>query len=351
MYTLDRAATGPFHSTDSITDRPLVTVLRAGIDPVDLASAAELSRRHGDRWLVIDGTAPNTVVRATGAPAILWLGRRGRVAITLNEGTFALDAGQYAVTEAGDRLEVASGTGRDSGFVALVPPARLAARLQQRITGAEAVEPVLLMQQGTAAALIDAFEQDRLERALVVASAEWMLSDLGEMMLMRLLDRQRAFEPAIDRTSGRTVRHKRHLYARLNRVQHLVAKGPVRDYSMRELADVAALSVWHFVRMYGQVYGETPHRFLTRVRLERAAALLASSDASIATVAERLGFENRCAFARLFRSHFGVPASVHRREARLAAAKRDAYASTDVALPANRPQPRADDEISVSMRR
>lgn len=318
MYMLDRNV--------HVADRLPVSVLRTGAEALELPNAAELARRHGDRWLVIEASSPNGHVRSAGAPAAFWLCRRGKATVTLGDSTFQLEAGQWLWSEAGERLEVSTAGLRDASFVAIVAPQRLAARMHQRIAATPAVEPVIFAEHGNVETLFDRYDLDRIDRALLVSGSEWTLAEVGEAMLLRMLDRQRAFDAVIEKTSGRTMRHKRHLFARLNRVRTLVERGPVRDYSMRELASIAALSVWHFVRMFGQVYGETPHRFLTRIRLERASHLLATTDASIASVAERLGFENRCAFARLFRAHFGMPASVHRRQAKLAART---HAATD----------------------
>ena len=50
--------------------------------------------------------------------------------------------------------------------------------------------------------------------------------------------------------------------------------------------------------------------------------LLVETETPIGAIAERLGFENRCAFARLYHGHDGVPASVYRRDARRVARTR-----------------------------
>src|SRR5687767_6409881 len=97
MYTLDRHV--------HVADRLPVSVLRTGTEPLELANAAELSRRHGDRWLVIEASSANGLVRATGAPAAFWLCRRGKATVALGDSTFQLEAGQWLVTEAGERLE------------------------------------------------------------------------------------------------------------------------------------------------------------------------------------------------------------------------------------------------------
>jgi AraC family transcriptional regulator len=67
------------------------------------------------------------------------------------------------------------------------------------------------------------------------------------------------------------------------------------------------------------VYGRTPHVALVAYRLERARELLMRSQLAVAEVALASGFENRCAFSRLFKRRFGVTAISLRHAARLAA--------------------------------
>ena len=332
MYAIDRGLAG--------NDRLPVAVLKTGTEAFELPPAAELARRHGERWTVID-THGGGAFRARPAPCLVFLGRRGPVTVVADGLAATLEPGRFVVTEHGARVEVTAG--RDAAWLAIALPSRAAARIAHAVHGAApAAEPGVFADDGEGAALVTADELAQLEHALAGGTRDWVLAEIAAAIVARLIERQGAHAEALARTCGRTERHRRHLYARLNRVRRLVARAPVRDYSMRELAAVAHLSVWHFVRSFGQVFGETPHRFLTRLRLESAARMLAHGDEAIAFVAERHGFENRCAFARLFRTHFGQPASQYRRAQRAAQATRAplrvvridaATAATGVAAP------------------
>lgn len=82
------------------------------------------------------------------------------------------------------------------------------------------------------------------------------------------------------------------------------------------LADIAAeahLSVYHFIRVFRVATGETPHRFLTRLRIERAQRLLSDGTLSIGQIAELCGFASPGALSSAFLSHVGVRPSVYRR--------------------------------------
>lgn len=81
--------------------------------------------------------------------------------------------------------------------------------------------------------------------------------------------------------------------------------------SLEAAARAAALSPYHFHRAFQQVHGETPHQWLTAVRLGRAYELLRNGRGVLETCVE-IGFSSASSFARLFRSRYGVTPSAVR---------------------------------------
>jgi AraC family transcriptional regulator len=70
---------------------------------------------------------------------------------------------------------------------------------------------------------------------------------------------------------------------------------------------VACFSKFHFHRIFQAMTGETPFQFLTRVRVEKAAALLAvKSHMPVSDIAFQCGFSSLSLFSRTFRNHFGI---------------------------------------------
>ena len=85
------------------------------------------------------------------------------------------------------------------------------------------------------------------------------------------------------------------------------------------LADVAAqanLSSYHFLRVHKRTYGETPHEFLTRLRMERAKTLLAGGSHNVTEACFEVGFSSLGSFSTLFTQRVGVSPSEYRRYAR-----------------------------------
>ncbi|HKG90408.1 MAG TPA: helix-turn-helix transcriptional regulator [Gemmatimonadaceae bacterium] len=84
---------------------------------------------------------------------------------------------------------------------------------------------------------------------------------------------------------------------------------------LAELARAAALSPYHLLRVFRHAFGETPHQYLTRRRLERAAELLARPDASVTRACMEVGFESVGSFSALFKRRYRVSPSDWRRGA------------------------------------
>ena len=78
------------------------------------------------------------------------------------------------------------------------------------------------------------------------------------------------------------------------------------------LARIALVSEAHFIRTFRATFGETPHRYLQRRRVERAMYLLRATDRSITDVCLDVGFSSLGTFSRIFREIVGQPPSTYR---------------------------------------
>ena len=78
----------------------------------------------------------------------------------------------------------------------------------------------------------------------------------------------------------------------------------------------AGLSPWHYLRVFSSVLGVTPHQYLVRSRLRRAARLLAEPARSVTGIALDVGFDDLSNFVRSFRRAAGVSPSAFRRASR-----------------------------------
>src|SRR5918996_825494 len=78
------------------------------------------------------------------------------------------------------------------------------------------------------------------------------------------------------------------------------------------LARIAYVSEAHFIRTFRATFGETPHRYLQRRRVERAMFLLRSTDRSVTDICIEIGFTSLGSFSRTFTEIVGETPSVYR---------------------------------------
>jgi transcriptional regulator GlxA family with amidase domain len=78
------------------------------------------------------------------------------------------------------------------------------------------------------------------------------------------------------------------------------------------LARIALCSEAHFIRTFRATFGETPHRYLQRRRVERAMHLLRTSDRTVTDICLDVGFTSLGTFSRTFREIVGESPSAYR---------------------------------------
>lgn len=89
-----------------------------------------------------------------------------------------------------------------------------------------------------------------------------------------------------------------------------------RDVDLTSTAREAGLSAFHFLRVFADVVGVTPHQYLVRTRLRRAARLLADRDRAITDIALDVGFADLSNFVRTFHRAAGVSPRAFRNAAK-----------------------------------
>jgi AraC-like DNA-binding protein/catechol 2,3-dioxygenase-like lactoylglutathione lyase family enzyme len=103
------------------------------------------------------------------------------------------------------------------------------------------------------------------------------------------------------------------VFRRLCRARDFVHEYHAGPVTLAQLARQAGLSRFHFLRLFRDAFGTTPHEYLTRVRLGRARALLAAEHHSVTEVCLDVGFSSLGSFSALFAERFGCPPSAWRR--------------------------------------
>jgi AraC-like DNA-binding protein len=79
-----------------------------------------------------------------------------------------------------------------------------------------------------------------------------------------------------------------------------------------DLAEAAGLSRAHFSREFRRAFGESPHAYLLTRRLERAAALLRTTDRTVAEICLDIGLRGLGSFTTSFKRTYGITPTAYR---------------------------------------
>ena len=102
------------------------------------------------------------------------------------------------------------------------------------------------------------------------------------------------------------------LNRRMLRARDAMDRAYAEPLDVRTVAAVAHVSEAHFIRTFRAVFGETPHRYLQRRRVERSMFLLRETDRRITDICFDVGFASLGTFSRTFRDIVGESPSGYR---------------------------------------
>jgi AraC family transcriptional regulator len=239
-------------------------------------------------------------------PASLWTVARGSARVQGRNVRGVLGPDDVFVAEHGSRITIQSASA-DTSMLGLLLPRTCLERVARTLNAdAEAhtlVLPDLRRGDGELAVALMRLAHGALR------GADDGAGERIEALLQDVLARQRPLDALLPRCPGRSYRYRRQVLLRLLRVRRHIEHAAAGNLNLAQLAEVATMSPTHFLRLYRDVFGETPHRHVVRSRLAAARDMLLTSSLGIAEVCRTLGFENRCAFARMFKQHYGVSPS------------------------------------------
>lgn len=97
-----------------------------------------------------------------------------------------------------------------------------------------------------------------------------------------------------------------HISQRMIQVFNYINNHLEQRITITELAEIMCVSPDHFIRVFKQVNGMTPNKFLQHKRVERAQTLMLSSDMSLTEIARKVGIPNLSQFSKLFHGQTGI---------------------------------------------
>jgi AraC family transcriptional regulator len=169
--------------------------------------------------------------------------------------------------------------------------------------------------------IIDGFAQHDPLISSIVASlgmelrhpeqaARLFIASAAQLLVAQLLRRYCAFPLTVPPGPSRLSARK------LKLVHDYVDAGLADRLTLDDMAASLHMSAYHFARLFKTTTGQTPHAYVTRLRIERAQELLRTSCRSVPEIARRVGFSSRSHFAATFLRLTGMPPHLFRRTTR-----------------------------------
>jgi AraC-like DNA-binding protein len=101
-----------------------------------------------------------------------------------------------------------------------------------------------------------------------------------------------------------------YLYRRLVQAKLFIDANYARAIDLKSIADEAAFSRFHFIRLFKRAYGKNPHQYLTAVRIRKACELLREG-IPVSDVCVMVGFESLTSFSGLFKKLMATTPSAY----------------------------------------
>ncbi|MGN6724018.1 MAG: cupin domain-containing protein [Marmoricola sp.] len=236
-------------------------------------------------------------VRHQNGERMVHLVKEGPVKVTIAGQTHELQQGDTALLAGGaaHRVSTANGAWMSGRFVAdetaagpmlsVLPPLIVIRAAQGELRWIPLAGELLAMEITDPSAGSRVMVSRLLDLVFIQALRAWSASDAagGDPGWLTA---------ALDRTLGPALR--------------AIHRHPERPWTVEELAELSALSRAAFAARFTQKVGDPPARYLTRIRLARAADELATTTQPISAVGRGVGYESEAAFSRAFSREYGV---------------------------------------------
>ena len=140
----------------------------------------------------------------------------------------------------------------------------------------------------------------------------WLAERMREALMRLCVAHQRVWGE-VDALPAVRASTREEIYRRLYHARDYATALLHEPLTLDELARVAVMSPTHFLRVFRQAFGQTPHQFLTERRIERAKDLLRMTNRPVTDICLAVGFESLGSFSALFRRRVGVSPTAYRR--------------------------------------
>ncbi len=135
--------------------------------------------------------------------------------------------------------------------------------------------------------------------------------DLYQLLVLVSEDEQQ-LQKTRDRVTAIKSSTKEEIMKRMLQVTDYLYSQPEVNPDLEELARISCLSKFHFLRLFKIAFGQTPHQYITSIKVNRARTMLSTSNADVKAIATTLGYADASTFSRAFYRQLGLYPSQYR---------------------------------------
>jgi AraC family transcriptional regulator len=275
------------------------------------------SDRSGTRNLVVTGTGTYCHVAKFAEPISIKAVSHGEVEWRLDHRRYLIRPDTLLLLPDGDEYSLTIDTVRPSGGFCTVFRRglveecwRAAVSKQETLLDApNDIRPLpfsrrLESRTGALGRAVDALAAAVAAKASL-DSLGWLFESLGEKAADSVSEQRReSLRPLAVRPATRLEIHRR-----LHLARHAIEDDLAAPWTLVGMGQAAMMAPHHFHRCFRTVFRETPRRWLSRRRAERAMALLRTTGGSITEICLAVGYASPSSFSSSFAARYGVPPS------------------------------------------
>ncbi|MBE2227952.1 MAG: helix-turn-helix transcriptional regulator [Ignavibacteria bacterium] len=142
---------------------------------------------------------------------------------------------------------------------------------------------------------------------------QWLDEELY-MMLKILLEIHKQVGAEIQNIPAAKRSTKIELYKRINNAKDYIDENYMNEIKIEDAAKAACMSNFHFLRLFKNVFSETPYQYITYKRLARASSMIMKTELSITEVCFAVGFQSLSSFSWLFKQKYGISPELMRKD-------------------------------------
>jgi AraC family transcriptional regulator len=125
-------------------------------------------------------------------------------------------------------------------------------------------------------------------------------------LMTEIFKEDQATRKIVERITSIKQSTREEILKRLTGVTDYIYSSYDRDISLDELANIACLSKFHFLRLFKIAFQVTPLQFITNIRMVRAKEILKQRKNAVKEIGRMLGFRDSSSFSRTFFNYYGV---------------------------------------------